>query len=110
MWYIASIDNEWVSLLGFSASALKCKARDEWNGQSYRHQFDRLKLIVDNNRFLILSGWHIQNLASRKISLCLKRLGDDWTRVFGHKIVLVETLVDPDKFLGQGTKHQIGFI
>jgi len=32
MWYIASIDNEWVSLLGFSASALKCKARDEWNG------------------------------------------------------------------------------
>jgi len=32
MWYIATIDNEWVSLLGFSASALKCKARDEWIG------------------------------------------------------------------------------
>lgn len=107
MWYIATIDNEWVSLLGFSASALKCKARDEWIGWSYRHQFDRLKLIVDNNRFLILPGWHIQNLASRTISLCLKRLVDDWTRVFGNKIVLVETFVDPDKFFGDSVVQSI---
>ena len=60
MWYVATIDNIWVSLLGFSASALKCKVRDEWIGWSYRHQFDRLKLIVNNNRFLILPNWHIQ--------------------------------------------------
>ena len=32
MWYIATIDNEWVSLIRFSASALKCKVRDEWIG------------------------------------------------------------------------------
>ena len=100
MWYVATIDKEWVSLLGFSASALKCKARNEWIGWSYRYQFDRLKLIVNNNRFLILPGWHIQNLASRIMSLCLKRLVDDWWSVFGHKIVLAETFVDPSKFLG----------
>ena len=100
MWYVATIDKEWVSLLNFSASALKCKARNEWIGWSYRYQFDRLKLIVNNNRFLILPGWHIQNLASRIMSLCLKRLVDDWWRVFGHKIVLAETFVDPSKFLG----------
>jgi len=100
IWYVATIDKEWVSLLGFSASALKCKARNEWIGWSYRYQFDRLKLIVNNNRFLILPGWHIQNLASRIMSLCLKRLVDDWWRVFGHKIVLAETFVDPSKFLG----------
>ena len=100
MWYVATLDKEWVSLLGFSASALKCKARNEWIGWSYRYQFDRLKLIVNNNRFLILPGWHIQNLASRIMSLCLKRLVDDWWRVFGHKIVLAETFVDPSKFLG----------
>jgi hypothetical protein len=34
------------------------------------------------------------------MSLCLKRLVDDWWRVFGHKIVLAETFVDPSKFLG----------
>ena len=104
MWYVATIDNIWVCLLGFSASALKCKVRDEWIGWSYRRQFDRLKLIVNNNRFLILPNCHIQNLASRTISLCLKRLVDDWSSVFGHKIVLVETFVDPDKFLGTAYK------
>jgi hypothetical protein len=100
MWYIATIENEWVSLLSFSVSALKCNARDKWIGWSYRHQFGRLKLIVNNNRFLILPKWHIKNLASRTISLCLERLPDDWLIFFGHKIVLAETFVDPSKFLG----------
>jgi hypothetical protein len=100
MWYLASIDGEWVSLLAFSASALKSKARNEWIGWSYRYHFDRLKLIVNNSRFLILPGWHIKNLASRVISLCLKRIVDDWVSVFGHKIVLAETFVDPGRFCG----------
>jgi hypothetical protein len=100
LWYVAAIDNQWASIFGFSVSALKCKARDQWIGWSYRHQYGRLKLIVNNNRFLILPGWHICNLASRILSLCLKRLADDWAEVFGHRIVLVETFVDPDKFLG----------
>jgi hypothetical protein len=59
-----------------------------------------LKLVVNNNRFLILPGWHIRNLGSRTLSLCLKRLADDWQTVFGHRVVLVETFVDPDKFSG----------
>lgn len=100
MWYVATINKEWVSLLGFSVSALKCKARDQWIGWSYRYQYDRLKLIVNNNRFLILPGWHIYNLASKTITMCLKRLVDDWAIFFGHKIVLVETFVDPDRYLG----------
>jgi hypothetical protein len=100
LWYVATMDHKWISLIGFSVAALKCKARDRWIGWGYRHQYDRLKLIVNNNRFLILPGCHIRNLASRIISLCLKRLADDWAIVFGHKIVLVETFVDPDKFMG----------
>ncbi len=100
LWYIATIDNEWVSLISFSVPALKCKDRDEWIGWSYRHQFGRLKLIVNNNRFLILPDWHIKNLGSKTISLCLERLSDDWLRFFGHKIVLAETFVDPNKFFG----------
>lgn len=100
LWYVATIDDQWVSILGFSVSALKCKARDQWIGWSYRHQYGRLKLVVNNNRFLILPGFHIRNLASRTLSLCLKRICDDWEMVFGHKIVLVETFVDPTRFLG----------
>jgi hypothetical protein len=99
-WYIAEVKGEWVSLISFSVSALKCKARDQWIGWDYRHQYDRLKLVVNNNRFLILPDFHIKNLGSKTLSLCLKRLSDDWNVFFGHKIVMVETFVDPARYTG----------
>ena len=100
LWYIALWCDQWVGLLSFSASALKCAARDSWIGWDSRHQYDRLKLIVNNSRFLILPDWHIPNLGSRVLSLCQKRLNNDWQKAFGHPVVLLETFVDPQRFLG----------
>jgi hypothetical protein len=54
VWYVASWQEQWVALLSFSASALKCGARDGWIGWDLRHRYSRLKLIVNNSRFLIL--------------------------------------------------------
>ena len=53
LWYVAVCRHEWVALLSFSASALKCEARDRWIGWDFRLQYGRLKLIVNNSRFLI---------------------------------------------------------
>jgi len=99
-WYIAEYWGNWVSLISFSVSALKCAVRDQWIGWDHRRQYGRLKLVVNNNRFLILPGFHIQNLGSKVLSLCLRRLTDDWQKRFSHKIVLVETFVDPVRFVG----------
>jgi hypothetical protein len=104
LWYIALWADQWVALLSFSASALKCAARDRWIGWNFRHQYDRLKLIVNNSRFLILPDWHISNLGSRILSLCQRRLNTDWQKVFGHPVVLLETFVDPQRF--QGTVYK----
>jgi len=100
LWYIAMFHGEWVALLTFSAAALKCAARDQWIGWSYRHQFDRLKLVVNNSRFLILPQWHIRNLGSRVLSLCEKRIQHDWTERFNHPLLLMETFVDPQRYHG----------
>jgi Domain of unknown function (DUF4338)/DDE_Tnp_1-associated len=100
LWYVASWHDQWVALLSFSAAALKCAARDRWIGWSFRHQFDRLKLVTNNSRFLILPDWHFPNLGSRILSLCQKRLAVDWQSVFGHPVVLLETFVDPRQFRG----------
>lgn len=100
LWYVAFWGDQWVGLLSFSASALKCAARDNWIGWNSRHQYDRLKLIVNNSRFLILPDWHIPNLGSRILSLCQRRLDKDWQKAFGHPVVLLETFVDPQRFLG----------
>lgn len=104
LWYVATWKEQWVALLQFSAAALKCAVRDRWIGWSYRHQYDRLKLITNNSRFLILPDFHRPNLASRTLSLCLKRLAGDWQQCFGHPLLLVETFVDPQRF--RGTLYQ----
>jgi len=106
LWYIATILGEWAALLSFSAAALKCAARDRWLGWDFRRQYSRLNLLTNNSRFLILPEWHYSNLASKTLSLCLKRLSGDWQAHFGHPLLLVETFVDPARF--QGTLYNVG--
>jgi len=98
--YAATLDGEWVALLSFSSAALKCSVRDQWIGWDFRHQYDRLHLVTNNSRFLILPDWHLPNLASRVLSLCHQRLPCDWQERFGHPLLLLETFVDPDRFQG----------
>jgi len=98
--YVAEMQGQWVALLGWSAAALKCKPRDIWIGWPQVIQWQRLHLIANNSRFLILPYIHIPNLASKILSLNLKRLAMDWDNIHGHPVVLAETFVDPSRFAG----------
>ena len=100
LWYVAVWCGQWVALLSFSAAAWKCAVRDRWIGWDYRHQYDRLQLVSNNSRFLILPDWHYPNLATRILSLCQKQLPGDWQKTFGHPLLLLETFVDPQRFEG----------
>lgn len=100
LWYVATYRGAWVALLNVSAAAWKCGVRDRWIGWDVRRQYERLKLIANNSRFLILPGWHRRNLGSKTLSLCQKRLPADWRTRFGHPLVLLETFVDPQRFHG----------
>lgn len=102
LWYVATYQEQWIALLTFSAASWKCRVRDQWIGWDLRHQYDydRLKLIANNSRFLILPDWHCRNLGSKILSLCHRRLPADWQEHFGHRLVLLETFVDPQRFVG----------
>lgn len=100
VWYVATCDAQWLALLSFSAAALKCGARDRWIGWGLRHQYDRLHLIANQSRFLILPQHHHRNLASRVLSLCRRRIQSDWVARFGFPLLLLETFVDPRRFVG----------
>ena len=86
--YVAAVDGHWLGLLSFSAAALKCAARDEWIGWSRAHRTDRLKLVANNSRFLILPGHHYPNLASRILSRCRRRLQRDWLEQFSQPLLV----------------------
>lgn len=100
LWYVAKHQDEWLALLSFSAAAWKCAARDRWIGWHFRYQYDRLHLIANNSRFLILPEHHYPNLASRILSLCQRRIAHDWQNRFGYPLLLLETFVDPQFFQG----------
>jgi hypothetical protein len=100
IWYVAIHNDEWVALMSYSAAALKCAVRDRWIGWGFRHQYDRLHLVANNSRFLILPKHHQMNLASKILSLCKRRIQHDWVNRFGYPLLLMETFVDPSRFVG----------
>ena len=100
IWYIATYKKKWHALIVFSAAALKCSARDHKIGWNFRNQYDRLRLLANNSRFLILPQSHHKNLASKILSLCYRRIRNDWINRFGYPLLLLETFVDPTRFDG----------
>jgi hypothetical protein len=75
-------------------------ARDEWIGWNAEQQARRLQFIVNNSRFLVLPWVHIQGLASKILALSARRLPMDWEHRYGYRPLLLETLVDPQRFRG----------
>ena len=98
--YVAEGAGQWVALLAWSAGSYRLKDRETWIGWSAPQKKRRLPLVVNNSRFLILEGWHVPNLASRVLKLCLQRLSQDWTDRYGHAVLVAESFVDPQQFQG----------
>jgi hypothetical protein len=86
--------------LQFSASAWALRPRDEWIGWNVQDRKQRLHLIVNNSRFLILPWVNVKNLASKVLSLAIKQLQEDWLREYCYAPVLLETFVDTSHFAG----------
>ncbi len=86
--------------LQFSASAWALNSRDEWIGWTVQDRKQRLHLIVNNSRFLILPWVTIKNLASKVLALAIKQIQEDWLREYCYAPVLLETFVDTSYFAG----------
>ena len=109
LWYVATWREQWVAQLCVSAAALKCAVRDRWIGWDFRLQYDRLKLIGNNSRFLILPEGRWPNVGSKVLSRLERRIGADWQGQFGHRLLLLETFVDPRRFHG-GVYHAANWL
>jgi hypothetical protein len=62
---------------------------------------ERLKLIVQNRRFLVLSDKGASpNLASQTMGAALRALSGQWQESFGYRPLLAESFTDPEAFAG----------
>lgn len=89
-----------VGCLRFSSPAWRMSARDRWIGWDESARSRNLQRVVNNSRFLLLPWVRIRNLASRVLSQAARRVKVDWRARYGVEPVLLETLVDAQRFSG----------
>ena len=90
-----------VALLVWGPSCYALKDRDRWIGWSASQRVARLKLIVQNRRFLVLSPkGQSPNLASQTMGAALRALPDHWDATFGYRPLLAESFTDPEAYVG----------
>ncbi len=99
-YFILSDRSQPLGCILFSAAAWALEARDQWIGWTQTDRSKRLHLVVNNTRFLIFPWVHVKNLASKALSLAVKRIGYDWQDRYGYSPVLLETFVDPEEYRG----------
>lgn len=90
----------WVALLVWGPAAMKLIDREEKIGWSDQQRAQRLGLVVQNRRFLVLSETRMPNLASRALGLAVQELPGQWEEKHGYKPVLAETFTDIESFEG----------
>lgn len=98
--YQAFLDGRLVACLAWGSPARNSRHREAYIGWDIPAKRQRLSYVVNNLRFLILPWVKVKNLASRILSLNLKRLCDDWQKAYGHPVYLAETFVDTSRFEG----------
>ena len=86
--------------LQFSSPAWKMAPRDRWIGWDDRQRRRNLQKIVNNSRFLLFPWVKVKNLASSVLALAVKKVPDEWQRRYGYQPVLMETLVQKNRFKG----------
>jgi hypothetical protein len=89
-----------VACLLFGAAAWQCADRDRYLGWDAATRAQRLPWLANNSRFLILPWVTLPGLASHLLGRVVRQVSGDWQRKYAHPIYLLETFVQPDRFLG----------
>mgnify|MGYP006294114725 FL=1 len=97
---VKSTEHGYLGALAFSSATWALRSRDEYIGWTETARRANLHRIVGNDRFLILPGVRVKNLASYVLSRVISRLPGDWMQRYNVYPVAVETFVDPQRFSG----------
>jgi hypothetical protein len=84
----------------FGAAAWKCRDRDRFIGWSAEQRQKHLAWVANNTRFLILPWVKVPHLGSWILGQVAGRIAEDWQGKYGHRVVLLETFVERERFGG----------
>jgi hypothetical protein len=99
--YLVSVsapERRLVGAVQFSSPAWRLAARDRWIGWDEHTRGQNLQRVVQNSRFLLLPWVRVKNLASRVLAQAARAVRRDWSRCYGVRPLLLETLVDGQRY------------
>jgi len=98
---IVEEDGEWVGILIWSSACQRLQDRDEWIGWSNAQRAQRLKLVVQLRRYLLLHEAGTRpNLASEMLAAALRNVSALWQHRFGFEPLLAESFSDIEAYAG----------
>jgi hypothetical protein len=89
-----------IACLAWSSAPRHLGARDRYIGWSKEARLRNIRLIAYNTRFLILPWVEVPHLASHLLGHIARRIASDWEALYHHRVVLLETFIDPARFRG----------
>jgi hypothetical protein len=98
--YIITLGDRIVGAIGFCSAVYHLGPRDAYIGWDEETRVAMLPHLLNNNRFLILPEFNIQNLASCVLAMSLRRIRKDWEKQYEAVPYMVETFVDREHYLG----------
>jgi hypothetical protein len=98
---VVSVRGRPAALLVWGPACYALKDRDRWIGWNATLRVERLKLVVQNRRFLVLCDkGTAPNLASQTMAAALRALPAHWQEHFGYRPLLAESFTDPESYAG----------
>lgn len=98
---VVEIHSKPVALLAWGPACYALKDRDRWISWTAPQRIARLKLVVQNRRFLVLAPKSSSpNLASQAMGAALRALPAQWREAFGYRPLLAESFTDPEAHAG----------
>jgi len=104
LWQVVYRDGEVVGIVVWAASAWHLKGRDEWIGWDAMLCSQRLGLIVNNTRLLIVEKTRQPNLATQVLGAALRVLVAQWEEAHGYRPLLAEAFTDLETHHGTSYK------
>jgi hypothetical protein len=89
-----------VACLAWSSAPRHLASRDRFIGWSGAARRRNIRYLAYNTRFLILPWVAVPHLASHILGRMARQISQDWERIYGHPIFLLETFIDPERFRG----------
>ncbi len=86
-----------LGVLSFVAAPFRLGPRDAFLGWDDRTRGAHIERILSNDRFVLVAGVQVKNLASHVWGKTLQRLARDWQRAHGVRPWMVETCVQSSR-------------